>query len=82
MARIGLPDYIDCKSTNGGDGSVVSCVGCETGHEVEKENLVSKLGITYLIRLRTIYRTNIRYSARIQMHAQLSDKKLGYSIRL
>lgn len=32
MARIGLTDYIDCKSTNGGDGHVVSYVGCETGH--------------------------------------------------
>ena len=41
MARIGLTDYIDCKSTNGGDGHVVSCVGCETGHEVEEENSVS-----------------------------------------
>lgn len=41
MARIGLSDHIDCKSTNGGDGDVVSCVGCETGHEVEKGNSVS-----------------------------------------
>ena len=43
MARIGLSNYIDCKSTNGGDGDVVSCVGCETGHEVqvEKGNSVS-----------------------------------------
>ena len=39
MARIGFSDYIDCKSTNSGDGDVVSCVVCETGHEVEERNL-------------------------------------------
>lgn len=34
MSRIGLSNYIDCKSTNSGDGDVVSCVGCEPGHKV------------------------------------------------
>jgi hypothetical protein len=37
MARISLSNYIDCESTNGGDGDAVSCVGCEAGHGVEKE---------------------------------------------
>ena len=90
MARIGLSDYIDCKSTNGGDGHVVSCVGCETGHEVEEENSVSSYqslghyrdlsnqadsGSEVGTRIRT-------YLGSIQMHPQLSDKKLGHSIRL
>jgi hypothetical protein len=32
MTRIGLSNYIDSKSTNGGDGDLVSWVGGETGH--------------------------------------------------
>ena len=37
MARIGLSNYIDCESTNGGDGDAVSCVGYEAGHGVQVE---------------------------------------------
>lgn len=53
MTRIGLSNYIDCKSTNGGDGDVVSCVGCEPGHKLRRESglkLPITLRITYLIR--------------------------------
>ena len=83
MSRIGLSNYIDCKSTNGGDGDVVSCAGCEPGHEVEKvirsqvTNPITLGIITYLIK------QNIGPTYRLpQMHPQLSDKKLGYSLRL
>ena len=56
MSRIGLSNYIDCKSTNSGDSDVVSCVGCEPGHEVLEETWIRSqvtnhhIGITYLIR--------------------------------
>lgn len=87
MSRIGLSNYIDCKSTNGGDGDVVSCVGYEPGHEVDSEKgIQSQSHWHYLSNQADPGGNNIgqhpQHSPRTQMHPQLSDKKLGYSIRL